>query len=248
MLQDNNKKILWYRIREAATIGSSLFLVFGPTFLFCATIIYGCERRYPIELFSAASCVVVAIVIVGFLLALSDSVPTGKWLIEVQGGTIVLDKETNKIVEVQNKNVVLRKSHPIFNEKYQFLTINPSQEIGITIHQLKEKKVNNIHCRLTLKIKEVNCQGFQVLFDFLVRKKMWRVDSVDGGKTEIIWQRPVRGMLYDFCNTHSFQLSELFNPMREEQQERFEIIMHSYFDPLLDESGIEITSCRFSVN
>lgn len=261
MLQENSQKIRRYQIREAFNMAVLVASIVSIIALFFVGMSVAMNYFVPIMgwhillVRSAiiAPSVVGTITIIVFLGGLGQDIPTGDWLTEVEAGTIILDKENRKVVEVQNEDVILTRSHPIFNERYQSLTINERQCVSVTVHPMTgNPKVRNITCKLILKVKEMSCENLQVLFDFLHLHEMWRVGRDYGskylGKTEVVWEDPVQSMLYDFCNAHSRELSELFNPMRKEQQEQFQKLVHVYFDPLLANSGLEIKSCSFLVS
>ena len=201
----------------------------------------------------AGTAVVLAVISgVAFLFAIKKNIPTGDWLAEIRAGTIILDDETKKVVEVRNEDVVLIKNHPYFGVRYQFLCISNEQSIQVSVHPLTENpKVRDITCVLDLKIEANSCSGLQTLFDYLRLNDVWEVRVYEEFRSlvkgEIVWDTPAKSMLHDFCNAHSRSLSELFNPFRKEQQEEFKRLVHTYFDPLLAQSGIKIESCQFRV-
>lgn len=261
MLQENSQKIRWYRVWEAfneAMVAAFIFVV-GALFVtgLLAVLNYFDPivgmRLLLLRSVFISSIVIGVVAVIAFLCGRTMDVPTGDWLAKVRAGTIVLDKETRKVVEVQVEDVVLLKNHPIFGERYQFLVLDDKQGFSTTVHPVTENpKVRDITCRLVLKIKERSCQNLQALFDFLHLHKMWKVGRDSGfthlGETEVVWETPAVSMLYDFCNAHSRELSDLFNPLRKDQVERFESMVHDYFDPLLAHSGVEIESCEFLVH
>jgi hypothetical protein len=52
-------------------------------------------------------------------------------------------------------------------------------------------------------------------------------------------------LLYDFQDQHSKEMAEFTNPLRQEQQKRFEELVMNYLRPRLDGAPIRLTSVRF---
>jgi hypothetical protein len=179
-----------------------------------------------------------------------SAVPFGKWLMEIEAGTIVFDQKTGKIEGVLTQNVGLFKDHFVFGERYLFLKITEVCDAAITVHPITSNpKVRNITCHLVLRIRGQDEKNLQKVFDFVNSYNMWRVGNTDYlGRSIVIWTDPIQSLLCDFVNTCSSELSDLYNPWKEDRQDKFGRLVHTYFDPFLDESGIEIKGCSFSVS
>ena len=56
----------------------------------------------------------------------------------------------------------------------------------------------------------------------------------------------VASLLYDFCEEHSRQLGELFNPFRPEQQEKFKEMIKPWLAPKLEPLALRLADASFS--
>ena len=262
MLKDNSRKLILFRSLELLIAGvtpviiSGLVLVFFMIIGFCTGPLGTYSKsNFPVLVFSLI--IMGAGVFVGvvcFLCALPEVAPIEKWLKEVPRGTIVFNQQTKKIEEVLDEDIGLFKTHPVFGSGYRLLSISDIENISFTVHAVTSNpKVRHVTCSLELEIRGRDIETLQAVFDFLGTNEMFklgrpgRYDYDVYRENEIVWETSVMSLLYDFCNFHSRELSELFNPLKKEQRIRFEEMVHLFFDPLLSQSGIQVRNCWFSI-
>lgn len=58
----------------------------------------------------------------------------------------------------------------------------------------------------------------------------------------------VKENLYDFNEQHSKELAELFNPLKDDQQKKFAILVGSYLNPHLEKIGLGVAKATFKLN
>jgi len=123
-----------------------------------------------------------------------------------------------------------------WDKTYDSFSIYPqmeAKEVEVTIYSIEGRKLHAREVCCGIKIQPPsNFKGNQLLSDALGNKFPNYDDAV-------------RSMLYDFCEEYSQDLSRLFNPYRQEQQEEYKNLLLPWIAPRLAAMGLIATDASF---
>lgn len=123
---------------------------------------------------------------------------------------------------------------------------------GLFVEKFEEYKVEvSMTCTLIKpdqKVREiqylVNVNPFSTVNGFVEQRRRFGAGSAPEISESV--GKTIERMLYDF-NDHSKELAEFSNPLRTEQQEKFQKMIFDYLRPFAEKNGIELESASFSL-
>jgi hypothetical protein len=170
------------------------------------------------------------------------------FVIRLNAGTIIYDEVAGSIRELLDKDTFFRDKNPVFNkDNYRIISVaSNNYDQTLTVHPVTANpKVRDITCSLSLGLIEETITGFGQVIKFIGLTKIG--SDWYSNRQRFNWDVFTKSLLYDFAEACSKELAELYNPLNEEQQERFKKLIQGFVKPRLVGSGLKIDSCSFSI-
>jgi hypothetical protein len=158
----------------------------------------------------------------------------------IYGHTIVLDDKGEVINEFQKGGEFWRKRW----EKYcQGREVVDFAYYGISTEMKCAPITDNP------KVREISyavrASAYTSVEEFLIQRR--RFGGGSACEVSRAAEEKIRELLYDFNNDHSRELATFSNPLRAEQQGKFQDLVFGYLQPFASENGITLKSAHFAL-
>lgn len=145
-----------------------------------------------------------------------------------------------QIVEKKSARTVWKKRWEEFCKNY----IVETYKAGATAANMKCAPIT-----ANPKVREIAYSILARLFDnpeeFAEQRKRFGTSSVED--TEAAANKALRCQMYDFNEKHSKQLAEFSNPLKKEQQDKFQTLVFNFLQPFATTNKIALLSATFEL-